>query len=60
MDPRNWIRGEAAFTTLIGMCVVLPDETDLLELGVRPAMVYVEDAIAPLDCDSTLIYRRVR
>jgi hypothetical protein len=58
MDGRNWIRGEPAFTSIIALRFVLPDETDLLELGVRPALAYVEDAVRPLDRGGLLVYRR--
>ena len=59
MDPRNWINGEPAFTTIVALRFALPDEIDLLELGPRPAVAYVKELLDPLDLGGVLLYRRL-
>jgi len=44
MDPRNWIGGQRVFSIHMQLAWLLPDETDLIELGAQVAIALAEDA----------------
>lgn len=43
-DPRNWVGKKPAFGTHVQLIWLLPDETDLIELGPEVANALAEDA----------------
>jgi hypothetical protein len=48
------------FLAVAALTVVVPDERDLAEVGLRPAMAYVEQVIAKPEVHGLISYRGAR
>lgn len=57
-DVRNWYRHHPVFATHIDLMTILPDEIDVIEVGPRPAVQFVKDAIAHWPISTEGRYRR--
>jgi len=58
-DPRTWQRGEPVFQTFVELAWLLPDETELVEVGPRVAVALAADALGPRPEVLTMHYRRI-
>jgi hypothetical protein len=57
-DFRNWLRRRPVFAMHIDLITVMPDETDVLELGPRVALAYPETEMLARPSQWIWKYRR--